>query len=463
MESFDDMIRRKLAEQPVPDFEEKYWLGAEKLLDENDRKRRRGLMFWVWPLAGLLLVGLGFYIGFSVKNRDSSIVEINKKPSEIINKNQLGQTEINEKIDNAAKGITNENQSNLNETQSQNTSATSAEQSSGLNKKGIGNRAKNSISALENGTKNRTAKADIRTNFKDQNEVVFVGKNVGVLGKNDEKNSPELAVVLDKNMAQTIDNQSIAAINKVLFILDLLETRAGEQPLVYVRKVQKFPFYKAEIPPVLPKKTAENRVRFGLQVSGFSAQKDNLNKRIYGGQAGVFVQKELFKRFEAQLFVDYKLLAGLNNSFNVNNKVDSVNQYRFGLELVSGEAVPVLFHHVVPGINLRYNFYGKQWVEIGFAERIWYGSQIEIDQISKSTFGNTLSEDKLKGYSTKNEGWNKFVPELRLGLASNIGQNLQVSFGYNRQFKPLSKSEDLMPGRYYSKDCFDLKLRYLLY
>ena len=84
MESFDELIRLKLADRTVPDFEEKDWLAAEKLLDEADR-RRRGAWFFVWPLAGLLLAGLGWFAFFEMKERRGAAVFPEKpveKPAE---------------------------------------------------------------------------------------------------------------------------------------------------------------------------------------------------------------------------------------------------------------------------------------------------------------------------------------------------------------------------------------------
>ena len=63
--NIDDFFKKKL-EGETFDFDEKYWAGAEALLDEDKRKRR--VAFWWWSLNGLLglalvvaMLGAGVY------------------------------------------------------------------------------------------------------------------------------------------------------------------------------------------------------------------------------------------------------------------------------------------------------------------------------------------------------------------------------------------------------------------
>lgn len=60
MDQFDDMLRNNMA-NPAPEtrfeFREEYWLQAERLLEADERRRRRGLLFWWAGFGTLALAG----------------------------------------------------------------------------------------------------------------------------------------------------------------------------------------------------------------------------------------------------------------------------------------------------------------------------------------------------------------------------------------------------------------------
>jgi hypothetical protein len=67
MEQFDDMIRNSLAgDAPAERFEfkEEYWLQAQALLDNFERRQKRR-RWWIWWSAGLLGAGALAYLAFS--------------------------------------------------------------------------------------------------------------------------------------------------------------------------------------------------------------------------------------------------------------------------------------------------------------------------------------------------------------------------------------------------------------
>ena len=60
MDQFDDMLRNNMA-NPAPEtrfeFREEYWQQAERLLEADERRRRRGLLFWWSGLGAVALAG----------------------------------------------------------------------------------------------------------------------------------------------------------------------------------------------------------------------------------------------------------------------------------------------------------------------------------------------------------------------------------------------------------------------
>ena len=438
------------------------FFAAKELLDEADRKRRRGLLFWLLPVAGLLILGMAFYGYFTWTNKPK-VAEISIENAE---KTINAETKIDESIKNAEQKPTPE------KLQPSADLAISKEEKAG---RSIGQKPANSAEGLEQITPNMLSDFSKNNQFFAKNATSEASKWQHSKKLDDQLPNTSIeadlsvgkTAISDDNLVEkiTLNNQIEGNVNDLTSVekfgqLSILQTEIRGISLVYLRKLNKYPQFSDKKSESIVVVSNKNRLKYGAQFGGFSSSKDDFSKRIFGGRTGILLEKKLNPHFFGLFSLDYVQIKGLKQSFQADFPLDTVKQYRFGLETVSGEIVPIAFHCLEPGIALKYKVYGKQFIEVGLSERWIYGAIVEMNKTTFGVFGDN-SNKVIQGYNNQAFGWNKWTSQCRLGWSTVLNQHIQLAVSSNFQLKKLAKASGDNPGRYLAQTWLDCRIRYV--
>jgi hypothetical protein len=482
MESFDDMIRQKMAEQKIPEFEEKYWLEAEKLLDKIDR--RKPSVVWLWAdLAGLcLLFGLwcfasksGFFEQKMVENVPKSTILEEKsilQPTE----NTVETATFDDKIRPKSVHEINQKQTELSKKIESNLAKNDSKTFDNLTKKQLFQTPKTpkTNGNFEEKTVDLFSKSNSKTKVfeiemasaKPKLADVFSAKTNSFSEKNAEIILAEKGSVITEKTTQLLDNQLVETENlpvlKSFFKLESIETRR-----VFVENSANFiPENLLKIKPISPAiakilKT-KNRTHFGIE-AGFEWAKntEGIKRSVNAYSLGFFAERALNQRFSTSIGIDYQWITRLGYGFLPDSaSVDFANNYSFGLEKVQSQTTPTSFHVLRPNLMLKIKIFNTQWLEIGIAERILLGAQVDFEKKVTSPFNETTSLKMKKGFLVKNAGFPRFSTETRLAWNSNFGRHAQISLGWNYQLNAILTKKTADSFKFDAPHWFDVRVRY---
>lgn len=462
MESFDEYIRRTMSEQ-THEFDEKYWLEAQRLLDEADRKRRRrkALLWWLGGGAGLILLAVlaGWWAAFLMTADDFQVEKttagsIAEKAVSIEKNNGL----IENRIENRKSGdSTNfENGANFSTENGGTATEKPGKPTAKIDRRAI---EKTAHSTAKNGAgqapKLAHSSASQRA-IQQQNATPKAGRGAastnsesGIQNAEFSNNSdskipnPQAEMVLHE-VVPPVENHEIQP---------LLIPHSGfripnlEEPspilhsafrIPYLNppvRVILMPFFEWKKEPVLASSTDSTATQKGIREFGLEAG-SQFGKPVLAGQMqeyrlGLFVEKQLKRQFFYSFSLDYEQIHGLSGGW----PEIEVKTFRFGLEPVKYSTEAFRFHYLTPGAWLHWQFMPQNRLTVGLKSPFLIFAKIHANGLKYSPFGSLVEElPRQTGHFIKlNTALHQWIPQAsaRYEIRPRKWLNLGVSASYN--------------------------------
>ncbi len=421
------------------EMKEEYWLGAEKLLDEQDRRRKRRVGFW-WFGGGLSVLVLALLAWLFFGKKDGTISS--NLASEIANNPKFKSEVISTDFENKNEVKTGDETTSVASGNTLSDSATTGSKGQIPEQKNEQENQVNKNSPTIQTTDNlRFNTSKTRSLYSNRQSVSAKSADVGGLNpafESSEKAATAIATAQLKTNNSQVEKSTIEKQQVPSFLLQSPYSVIG----FFSQKDLSTNVQKIEV-------SDPRKFHFGLMASQMLLPKRDSGQVAFVGQrAGVVLQYDLSENWHLSSGLQYFRRVGTFSA----TKSASQRNYRFGLEQDSLELRPTSLHYLSLPVMLGWQG-NRHQLEAGVLLDYMAGVRGEAGSYRKTGEPpvKTFQADK-KGWMTTN-GYCRFVPMLQLSYSYNLVGNWSLGLSANyRMGEILDKNFEPPVGSFLLKE-----------